>query len=172
MDCFVWRWLVMWRWLFGIAIVPLLFSGICVVHFLTLPSRWHAPAVVLGISLVYLTQPLWMWLVTRDEDVVEERRTLLADTSVALLPALTTALTAWAWMALSSVAGGPDASIAQEPGEAWRRAYLMLPFLVALGGAAVALWREERRPLTLGAVLAMPVSAPLLWLLVLTPAAS
>jgi hypothetical protein len=162
----------MWRWLFGIAVVPLLISGLCVLHFLTTPSRFHAPAVVLGISLVYLSQPLWMWLVTRDEDVLEQRRTLLADTTLAILPAVTTAVTAWAWLRFSSVAGGPDTAIAAEPGETWRRGYLMIPFAIALAGAAIALVRQERKPLTLGAVLALPVSAPLLWLLVLTPGAS
>jgi hypothetical protein len=163
------RWLVTWRWLFGIAIIPVVFSGLCVVHFLTTPERFHGPGVVFGIVLIYLTQPLWMWLITGGEDLLEQRRTLLADTLIAALPAATTAVTAWAWLRLSSLSGGPDVSIAAEPGEGWRRAYLTLPFVVALGGSAIALLREERRPLTLGAVLALPVSAPLLWLLVLAP---
>ena len=166
----VWRWLVTWRWLFGIAILPLAFSGLCVVHFLATPERFHAPAVVLLLAVIYLSQPLWMWLVTAGEDLLEPRSTLLGDTAVAMLPAATTALTAWAWLRFSSVSGGSDMSIANEPGEGWRRLYLMLPFLIPLAGAAIALLREQRRPLTLGAVLALPVSAPLLWLLVLTPA--
>jgi len=169
-DRSVSRWLVTWRWLFGIAIVPLVFSGLCVLHFLTTPGQFHAPSVVLAITLVYLTQPLWMWLVTGDEDLLEERRTLLADTTIAILPAATTAVTAWAWLRFSSLSGGADVSIADEPGEGWRRLYLMLPFLIPLAGAAIALLREQRRPLTLGAVLALPITAPLIWLLALAPA--
>ena len=151
--------------------MPLVFSGLCVVHFLTTPAWFHGPSVVLGLALIYLSQPLWMWLVTGDEDLLEQRRTLLADTGLAMLPAATTALTAWAWLRFSSLSGG-DVSIANEPGEGWRRLYLMVPFLIPLAGAGIALLREQRRPLTLGAVLALPVSAPLLWLLVLTPGAS
>jgi hypothetical protein len=168
----VWRWLAMWRWLFGIAILPLVVSGLCVLHFLTTPDDFHGPAVILGISLIYLSQPLWMWLVTGGEDLLEQRQTLLADSLLAILPAATTALTALAWLRFSSLSGGADLSLADQPGEGWRRLYLMLPFLIPLAGTGIALLREQRRPLTLGAVLALPVSAPLLWLLVLTPAAS
>jgi len=166
----VWRWLVTWRWLFGIAILPLVFSGLCVLHFLTTPTQFHGPSLVLGLALIYLSQPLWMWLVTGGEDLLEQRRTLLADAALAMLPAATTALTAWAWLRFSSISDGSDLSIADQPGEGWRHVYLLMPFLIPLAGAAIALLREQRRPLTLGAVLALPVSAPLLWLLVLAPA--
>ena len=154
------------RWFIAIGAFPVAWTAIWLTDLLATPAWIHPPLAFL-IVLVYLSQPLWMWLLARNENSWEEPRTIVRLLPAAALPAAAAALLAWVWASLST--HDLQGAGALVHAESWRWAWLTVPFAVVLTGLALALRREERQPLTVAAVLTLPVSVPLLWLLVLRP---
>ena len=155
------------RWFIAIGAFPVLWAALWLTDLLATPAWLHPPLALL-IVLVYLSQPLWMWMLARNENSWEAPRAIVRLLPAAVLPAVAAALLVWVWASLST-ADLQGAAGALVHAQSWRWAWLALPFAVVLTGLAFALRREERQPLTVAAVLALPVSAPLLWLLVLKP---
>jgi hypothetical protein len=159
------------RWFFAVAVFPLLWATLWAAGALGSLDVAHVSAGALLAVLLYLTQPVWIWRLAHASDGYERRGRLMLDAPAVLLPPAIASALAWAWTRLSG-AGGPEATvaIARLPGQEWRLTYLAVPFLVVLFGWGFAMLREDRTPLTASAALALPLSAPLLWLVLCRPA--
>jgi hypothetical protein len=160
---------MMSRWVFAVAVFPLLWLALWAVGLFGSLSLAQVTALGFVAVVAYLTQPLWIWRLAHSSDGWEERSRLVRETPAVLTPAAAVAAVTWAWLAMPSDAAASSVPIARAPGEEWRLWILVFPFLVVLFGWAFAMLRQERTPMTLGAALALPLSAPVLWLCLCQP---